>query len=301
MTFDWSEPRRLPAHRLFREQSSVWLPTTATQRPVLPSRSVEEVFHAGLLADVVLGPTDEVNTRIDTFFDEFRGLPLFDTPVDMPTWAAFGKGANSRRRAAEAFLGQSLEDARNFLLTAPGRFMVRPLPFENRDRRNDTHELLYFRDSGIHRRLVERNLTLGRRDGKRVGARALEHWSAKQLESYVPRRWEAFAVTTIADLVDRRCEAFAYRHEETREIDLVLEWLDRSPPERWAIEVTSRKFNTHPSGYFAEECEFLGVSPANRYVVRRTDDCDGSARGRGGVFALSLPRMVDNLRRRLQR
>jgi hypothetical protein len=124
---------------------------------------------------------------------------------------------------------------------------------------------------------------------------------ARKIGSYVPKRWEALVVTTIIDLVGDRCNAFAYRHEETREIDLMLEWNDSGSPERWAIEIASRKFNTHPSPYFAEECRYLGVQDENCYIVRRADDCDGGARGRGGVPAISLPRMVDYLRQRMRR
>lgn len=300
MTSDWSEPRRIEAYRLLREQASELLPTTAVQRAALPSRNVEEVFHAGLLEDVVLGPMNEINTRIDSFFDRFRDLPLLNKPINLSTWGTFAAEANYRRSAAEAFLGQSLQDARDFLATVPGLFLVHALPFENRERRNDTHELLYFRDSGIHRRLIERTATVALPKRDRWNDAAAEERRAKRLERYVPKRWEAFVVTTIVDLVGQRCGAFAYRHEETREIDLVLEWIGQSPPQRWAIEVASRKFNTHPGRYFAEECEYLGVLSKDRYVVRRADECDGGARARGGVPALTLPRMIEVLQRRLR-
>ena len=123
-------------------------------------------------------------------------------------------------------------NARDFVASAPGRFLVRALPFENRERRNDTHELLYFRDSRIHRRLIERTVTLGRGDGDRLGSNAIGCLRVQRVESYVPKRWEAFVVTTVIDLVGDRCRAFAYRYEETREIALVLEWADHTPPER---------------------------------------------------------------------
>ena len=300
MTPGWREPPRVEAHRLMRVEPAALLPTNAPQRPALPSRTVEEIFHAGLLTEVILGPADEINTRIDSFFDGFRGLPLFDPPIDLPTWGAFGVEANQRRSTGEAFLGQSLQTARELLATAPGRFLIRSLPFENRERRNDTHELLYFRDSGIHRRLLERTVIVDRRARQRGGGAGAEDLRVRRLESYVPKRWEAFVITTIIDLVGERCDAFAYRHEETREIDLVLEWRDKAPPERWAIEVASRKFNTHPARYFADECEHLGVEENNRYLVRRADHCDGAALGRGGVPAISLPRIVEILRRRLR-
>ena len=300
MTVAWREPRRIAAHRLMRRELLHVVSTRATPRDAFLSRTVEQVFYAGLLAEVVRGSPNEINTRIDAFFDSFRDLPLLANPVDLPTWGVFGAEANNRRSVAEAFLGQTLQAARDFVQSAPGRFIVRALPFENRERRNDTHELLYFRDSGIHRRLIERTVILGRVEGTRLDA-DIERLIAQRAASYVPKRWEAFVVTTIIDLVGERCRPFAYRHEETREIDLVLEWVDRTPPERWAIEVASRKFNTHPHSYFAEECQYLGVQPENRYLVRRADGCDGGARGRGGVPALSLPRMVDHLRQRMKR
>ena len=301
MTLVWQEPSRIEAHRLMHRESLDLLPATALQRDAFPSRTVEEVLYAGLLADVVRGSPNEINTRIDVFFDGFRNLPLFGGPLDLPTWGGFGAEANYRRSMNEAFLGQTLKEARDFVVSAPGRFLVRALPFENRERLNDSHELLYFRDSGIHRRLIERTVSLDIGEHGRLGTDAMQGLRAQRVESYVPKRWEAFVVTTIIDLVGDRCGAFAYRHEETREIDLVLEWTDRTPPERWAIEVASRKFNTHPSPYFAEECQYLGVRPENCFVVRRADNCDGGARGRGGVPALSLPWMVDILHQRMRR
>jgi hypothetical protein len=157
MISEWRAPRRIDAHRLLHGTQPFGLPGSMTApRAELPSKSVEQVFRTGLLQDVVLGPDGEVNTRLDRFFDGFSALSAFTGAVGLREWGDFAVEANCRRSAAEAFLGQSLQDARAFLASAPGRFLVRVLPFENRERRNDTHELLYFRDSGVHRRLIER-------------------------------------------------------------------------------------------------------------------------------------------------
>lgn len=53
MTLSWQEPLRIEAHRPMRRQTLDLLPTTAVPRDALPSRTVEEVFFAGLLADVL--------------------------------------------------------------------------------------------------------------------------------------------------------------------------------------------------------------------------------------------------------
>lgn len=299
MTFSWREPVRIEAHRLMRRDVLDLLPSSAALRDELPLRKVDEVFHAGLLKDVVLGSQREINTRIDSFFDIFRINTFFENAVDLPTWGIFGAEANSRRSVDQALLGQTSQVSRQFIASAPGRFLVLALPFENRERRNNTHEVLYFRDSGIHRRLIER--TLGYGENVSSGTNTVDGTREHRLASYDGKRWEAFVVNTIIDLVRDRCNAFAYRHEETREIDLVLEWNDGAPAERWAIEVASVKFNTHPSRYFAEECRHLGVHLSHCYVVRRADYCDGGARGRGGVPAISLPRMIDILRQRMRR
>lgn len=296
MTQVWREPGRIEAHRLIREPKRLFQATDMVQRDELPSRTVEQVFHAGLIKDVVFGSPSEINTRIDAVFDGFRALPLFEHPIDLRTWGDFGFEANNRRSIERALLGHRHDIGREFLQSHPGRFLVRMLPFENRERRNNTHEVLYFRDSGIHRRLIERTLEYSEKG--RLGA--IKELQTGRLEGFVPKRWEAFVVNTIIDLVGDRCNAFAYRHEETREIDLILEWNDRTPVERWAIEVCSVKYNTHPSWYFAEECGYLGVERANCYVVRRADNCDGGALGRDGFPAISLPRMIEKLRMRIR-
>jgi hypothetical protein len=298
VTHAFKKPDWIEAHRLIGQEVLNPSPSTAVQRDVLPSRTVEDVFHAGLLRDVVLGPQSEINTRIDTFFDLFLTLPIFTDTMDLRVWGAFASGANNRRPVGHAFLEQSLQVGRQFIASDPGRYLIRAMPFENRERHNDTHEVLYFRDSGIHRRLIERTLSPG--DQGRLDAKAIENLRAQRLASYLSKRWEAFVVTTILDYVGNRCNAFAFRHEERSEIDLVLEWNDRTPPERWAIEVASKKFNTHPSHHFAEECHYLGVQPENQFVVRRADNCDGGARGRGGVPAISLPYMINILGRRIR-
>lgn len=296
MTYAWREPRRIEAHRLIREPTLLLQAADAVQRDELPSRTVEQVFHTGLMKDVVLGSPNEINTRIDVFFDAFRAVPFFEHPVDLNSWGDFGAEANNRRPIERALLGQRLDVGREFLQSNPGRFLVRILPFENRERRNNTHEVIYFRDSGIHRRLIERTIE-GYQQGRLGEIRGLQK---DRLEGFVPKRWEAFVVNTIIDLIGDRCNAFAYRHEETREIDLILEWHDRTPVERWAIEICSKKFNTHPSRYFAEECEYLGAKRVNCYVVRRADSCDGGALGRDGFPAISLPRMIAKLRARMR-
>lgn len=140
----------------------------------------------------------------------------------------FGSEANNRRSANQTLLGQTLQGARDFIASPLGRFLVRALPFENREGQNDTHEVLYFRDSGIHRRLIERTVTVDQGAKDRFGSDAKEGLRTQRVEAYVAKRWEAFVITTIIDLVADRCGAFAYRHEETREIDLVQEWNDQT-------------------------------------------------------------------------
>lgn len=297
MTADWRAPDRIDAHRLLRSELPPIVARGVAPLEAPRSVTVERVFEAGLLRDVVLGPPSETNTRIDTFIDDFVSRSLLQRPVDLEEWADFSAAANLRRPMSEAFLGQSLEAGREFLRSEPGMFLVRSLPFENRQGQNDTHEIIYFRDSGVHRRLIARSLTLKESS---LSPRAYAN-HVNRLERFVPKRWEAFVVTTILDLVRDRCVAYAYRHEETREIDLVLEWSDRSPREKWAIEVASAKFNTHPADYFADECAHLGVRPEHRFVVRWAEACDGQARGRGGVPAVSLPIMIDRLRNRMLR
>lgn len=303
MTNNWHEPTRFEAHNLLRDDTSLLFPVEDEPLEGQLTLSVDDVFYSGLMVDVVRGPKNEINTRIDTFLDRFQTLPLFGTSIDLQRWGQFAADANWRRKTNKPFLGLKLTEARDLINSAPGRFLFKVLPFENRERQNDTHELIYFRDSGIHRRLIERTFTLNGIRDHLLDGEELEKMRSERIRIYEPKRWEAFVVTTIVDLVGSRCDAFAYRHEETREIDLVLEWRDRVPPERWAIEVTSIKYNNHPSWYFAEECVHLGVKPENRFVVRRLKPEDATRDVeevcRGGVPAVSLPHMVRRIKKRL--
>lgn len=298
----WTKPGRIEAHRLLRlEAPLALLPATAAPQAELPARTVEEVFYRGLVPDVLNAPSNEINTRLDALVDR---LPLFGLgrQESLERLGAFAEAANRRRRVRDHFLGMTLQGERDFLTTSHGAYLLLSLPFEDRARRNDRYEALYFRDSGLHRRLIEQSAAISL-DLLEKAARnrvSVEELRQQHLNGFVGPRWESFVVVSILDLVGERCYAFAYRHEERDEIDLILEWRDRSPPERWAIEVAGRKFGHHPSSHFAGSCDYLGVAESSRFLVFRDDSCSGDARGRGGVPALTLPRMFERLKTRMR-
>lgn len=298
----WTNPGRIEAHRLLRiEAPLALLPAAAMPQAELTVRTIEDVFNRGLVPDVLNAPLSEINSRLDAIVDR---LPLFgrDRQESLRRWSFFAEEANRRRRLRDPFLGMAQADTRDFLKTDVGAYLLLPLPFEDRARRNDLFEVLYLRDSGLHRRLIDLRAVMPRRlieEAKRHGA-DVDELCRKYLDSFVGSRWESFVVVSILDLVGERCHAFAYRHEERDEIDLILEWCDRSPRERWAIEVASRKFENHPASHFAESCDFLGVGDSSRFLVLRGSSCSGNARGKGGVPALTLPRMFERLKTRMR-
>lgn len=298
----WTHPGRIDAHRLLRlEAQLALLPATAAPQAELPARTVKDVFYRGLVPDVLDAPSNEINTRLDALVERLPHFGL-DRQESLERLGAFAEAANRRRRVHDPFLGMTLRNARDFLTTDLGAYLLLPLPFEDRARRNDQYEALYVRDSGLHRRLIERSAAIPL-DLLRKAARngvSVEELRQQHLNDFVGPRWESFVVVSILDLVGERCHAFAYRHEERDEIDLILEWRDRSPPERWAIEVASRKFGNHPSSHFAGSCEYLGVGESSRFVVFRDDSCSGYARGRGGIPAITLPRMFERLKTRMR-
>ncbi|WP_421852669.1 hypothetical protein [Novosphingobium sp.] len=187
-------------------------------------------------------------------------------------------------------------------MTDLGAYLLLPLPFEDRARRNDGYEALYVRDSGLHRRLIFQSPTIFLEMLDRAGRKggSVDELRQQRLNGFIGPRWESFVVVSILDLVGERCKAFAYRHEERDEIDLILEWRDRSPTERWAIEVASRKFANHPSSSFAGSCDYLGIVESSRFLVFRDDSCTGEARGKGGVPALTLPRIFERIKKRMR-
>lgn len=298
----WTNPGRIEAHRLLRlEVPLALLPATAAPQAELPVRTVDEVFYRGLVPDVLNAPSNEINTRLDALVDR---LPLFGLgrQESHERLVAFAEATNRRRRVRDPFLGMTLQGARDFLTTDLGAYLLLPLPFEDRARGNDRYEALYVRDSGLHRRLIEQSAAIPSDllDRACRNGGSVEELRQQRLNGFVGPRWESFVVVSIIDLVDERCRAFAYRHEERDEIDLILEWRDSSPPERWAIEVAGRKFGHHPSNHFAGSCDYLGVVENGRFLVFRDDSCSGNARGRGGVPALTLPRMFERLKTRMR-
>lgn len=298
----WMNPGRIDAHRLLRPEAPLaLLPTTAVPQAELAARSVEDVFYRGLIPGVLNAPPNEINSRLDALVDR---LPLFDKGREgvLERRGAFAEATNRRRRVDRPFVGMTSEGVRSFLATDLGAYLLVPLPFEDRAGRNDQYEALFFRDSGLHRRLVEQSASIPRDLSEKAARKgvSVEELRQQRLDAFVGPRWESFVVVSILDLVGDRCDAFAYRHEERDEIDLILEWRDRSPHERWAIEVTGRKFEHHPSGHFAASCDYLGVAASDRFLVFRADSCSGEARGRGGVPALTLPRVFERLRTRMR-
>lgn len=298
----WEDPGRINAHRLLRLEARLApLPAAAALQAELPARTVEDVFDRGLVPDVLNAPPSEINTRLDALVGR---LPPFGLGREesLERWRGFAEAANRRRRVSDPFLGMTREDARDFLKTAPGAYLLLPLSFEDRARRNDRYEALYFRDSGMHRRLIDQSVAI-RPDllakTRRRGV-SLEELRREHLERFVGPRWESFVIVSILDLVGERCHAFAYRHVERDEIDLILEWRDRFPPERWAVEVAGSKFNHHPASHFEESCRFLDVIESGRFLVFRGNTCSGEARGKGGVSALTLPRILEHLRVRMR-
>jgi hypothetical protein len=300
MTGVWVDPGRIGAHRLLRlDEAMAPLRTGRVPRATMSIQSVEDVFHRGLIPDVVVAPSNVIDTTLDVMLGQLIGIAGDND--ELSRWGSFAGDANQRRRTAQRFLDLARSDARSFLSNDLGRYLIHALPFEDLARRNDAFELLYFRDSGLHRRLIEQTFFVDPRDSARAAKAgvSLEQVRRFRLTAYEPKRWEAFVVISLLDLVGDHCAAFAYRNDETAEIDLILEWQDCSPPERWAVEVASRKFDRHPSDHFHHSCAHLGVAEANRFLVFRANGCNGTERGRGGVRACALPQMLDCLARRL--
>ena len=298
----WTNPGRIAAHRLLRLEAPLAL-LSATTAPLaqLPARTVEDVFKRGLVPDVLSAPLNEINTRLDALIDQIQ---LFgpDRQESRQRMGAFAEVANRRRRVRDPFLGMTVQDARDFLKTGLGAYLLLSLPFEDRARRNDGYEALYVRDSGLHRRLIDQSTAISPELLEKAARNSVsvDELRQQRLNGFDGPRWESFVVVSILDLVGERCNAFAYRHEEREEIDLILEWRDRSPTERWAIEVAGRRFGHHPSRHFAGSCVHLGIVESGRFLVFRDDSCSGYARGRGGVPALTLPRMLERIKTRMR-
>ena len=74
MTSGWIDPGRIASHLMLRlEETLPPLAMGTTAREMMQVRSVEYVFHRGLIPDVLNAPLDVINTRLDIVIDRLLG------------------------------------------------------------------------------------------------------------------------------------------------------------------------------------------------------------------------------------
>jgi hypothetical protein len=139
------------------------------------------------------------------------------------------------------------------------------LPFWTSGGRQCQAPLVYFRDSGLLRRLLDRSEGTQRASPDPTEeARHVAAIVRKLREKRDDLSWEGFVIDALRIVSTERAEAFVWRQDDD-EIDLVLEW---RTGERWGIEVTRGKGHKKPHDGFFTGCEQLRV--VKRFVVAPT-------------------------------
>lgn len=158
--------------------------------------------------------------------------------------------------------------------------------------------LIFFSDTGLHRRLIARweedqERKAGHAERKDPDKAAEIRESVSHLvQGISDLRFQGFVTSALAHAVpDAR--PYVFDRPSKGEIDLIL---DCPKGERWAVEITNGKPSEKPSKptMFARICKELGIDQRRRRVVYRASTAT-PALARTGVIASTLPPLLAEL------
>jgi len=237
--------------------------------PFRPNRTVEDRWRRGSLLSSLEAPSIEV---ADQAIDEYIAHRLPPIALDAPIgtlgdfWLELARGNGLHRssiwkggghRPKRALIEQCIETALEHDLI----FELEQWP----DAHAVTSPLIYFRDHGLLRRLLDAHDTVERDAiAKMIEANERTRAERKLVERRQRRddlSWEGFIIDALRVLASGSAETFVWRRDPD-EIDLVLKWC--AGP-LWGIEVTRGRGAKKPTDGFFEGCRQLGV--VDRFVV----------------------------------
>jgi hypothetical protein len=273
-TYAWLSPPPPLSQGLIRDS-----PRTV---PAQGQRSAQARWHRGSLEDSLEAIDD---AAADGVLDEYIAQHLPPIELDSeagvvaPFWLELALANGTPRTSVWKRNPPTRAKIERCIKIAREADVVFLLPFWRSDERQSHASLVYFRDSGLLRRLLDRaedapNQSPRSPEETRQVAATIRNLREKRDD----RSWDGFIIDALRVVSAERAAAYVWRQDDD-EIDLVLEWLNG---ERWGIEVTRGKGGKKPQDGFFTGCEELGI--AERFVVAPT----GIPRVRKGVGCLDL-------------
>lgn len=253
--------------------------------PFRPNRTADERWRRGSLRASLEAPTMNIaDDVIDDYITHHLPPIVLDAPVGTLAnfWMELARANGTQRnriwrggahRPKRALIEQCIDTA----VYHDVIFELKQWPHAHAM----SSPLIYFRDSGLLRRLLDAHDAVQRDAISKMTEANERTWSERKLVETRRRRdnlsWEGFIIDALRVLTSGSAETFVWRRDPD-EIDLVLKWRAGS---LWGIEVTRGRGAKKPTDGLFEGCRQLGV--AERFVVAPVS----IARAHGGVACLN--------------
>jgi hypothetical protein len=296
-------PLRVIPHEVLLPQATP-LSFGAQLRPTETRQSydLEQIFERGTLIAALRAETDMLAEQaIDEFIASGFPPSSFDQGFGIlsPFWLNLATcNGHPLSRNWTAFKDQRKQHVLAAIELAERDGWIFRLPFWPLADHPDREPLIFFSDTGIHRRLMmlwelrEEQNAADQENTDSIKATAIRRGVSHVVGSAADLRFQGFATHVLTRIVPE-ARPFVFDRPAKGEIDLIL---DGPKSERWAFEITNGEPSEKPSRpkMFDLHCEELGIDPRRRRVVYRAATSTRE-RAKAGVIAVNLPNLLAEL------
>ena len=300
--------RIAPHEALLSQAIPLNLGTRPTATVIQRSYDLERLFLRGTLLQAIESETDAgADQALDAFIANQLPSTAFDesSGILSPFWMNLAVcNGHPVSRGWKAFQSQRKQHVLAAVALAERDGWLLRLPFWPLSDQPSREPLVFFSDTGLHRRLI-------------ALWEAEQETKAKQIEGTDPDKATALRRSTrhiIGNIADLRFQGFVthslmlalpftrlfvFDRPSQGEIDLIL---DGPENERWAVEITNGEPSGKPSKVrvFDNICKELGIEKRRRRVVYRVSNAR-RYHAKEGVIAATLPILLAELIRLLSR
>lgn len=277
-----------------------------TSTAIRRSYDLERVFTRGTLIEALNANTDILAEQaLDSFIASKLPPTSFDHSLGIlsPFWLNLATcNGHPVDRSWKEFEGQKKLHVLAAIELAERDGWLFRLPFWPLPDYPDREPLIFFSDTGLHRRLIglweeNQERKACEEEKKDPGeAAAIRRSVSHLMHCNSDLRFQGFVTHALAHAVpDAR--PYVFDRPSKGEIDLIL---DCPKGDRWAVEITNGKPSEKPSKptMFTRICEELGIDKPRRRVVYRASTATPTL-ARTGVIASTLPPLLAELTGRL--